>query len=99
MTPLSNRERIGVAVILALSAVLLGLGWRVFWFLTDDAYIAFRYVSNRQLGHGYVWNAPPFLPVEGYTSFLWVAILDLVWSLTGVEPPRSANPLALLCYS
>jgi arabinofuranosyltransferase len=77
---------------------LVGLyvGWRAFWFLCDDAYIAFRYVQNSQLGHGYVWNAPPFLPVEGYTCFLWVVLLDLVWSVFGVEPPVAANGLGLL---
>ena len=69
-------------------------GWQVFWFLTDDAYIAFRYVSNSVLGLGYVWNAAPFQPVEGYTSFLWVVILDLTWKVTGIEPPESANVIA-----
>ena len=44
----------------------LFLGWRLFWFLTDDAFIAFRYISQAHDGHGYVWNAPPFQPVEGY---------------------------------
>jgi len=81
--------------ILALAAIGLFCGWQAFWFLTDDAYISFRYISNSQLGHGYVWNAPPFLPVEGYTSFLWVVLLDGVWSLFGIAPPDSANALAL----
>src|SRR5712691_3653354 len=72
------------------------VGWRLFWFLTDDAFIAFRYVSNSQLGYGYVWNAAPFRPVEGYTSFLWVVLLDVIWRLTGVEPPESANYVSLL---
>lgn len=71
------------------------LGWRSFWFLTDDAFIAFRYVSNSILGHGWVWNPAPFEPVEGYTSFLWIALLDGVWRVTGVEPPDSANWLSL----
>ena len=71
-------------------------GWRLFWFLTDDAFIAFRYISNSHLGYGYVWNAPPFRPVEGYTSFLWVVLLDVVWRLSGVEPPASANYVSLL---
>jgi arabinofuranosyltransferase len=70
-------------------------GWRAFWFLTDDAFIAFRYVANGVAGHGFVWNPPPFQPVEGYTSFLWVALLRLVWTLTGVEPPVAANWLSL----
>ena len=79
-----------------LSAVGLYFGWRLFWFLTDDAYIAFRYVSNSILGYGYVWNAPPFLPVEGYTSFLWVVILDGTWRVFGVEPPEAANWISLI---
>ena len=78
-----------------LSGVGLFFGWRLLWFLTDDAYIAFRYVSNSILGYGYVWNAPPFLPVEGYTSFLWVVILDGTWRAFGVEPPEAANWISL----
>jgi arabinofuranosyltransferase len=82
-------------VIAVLSTVGLVLGWRLFWFLTDDAFISFRYISNSVAGHGYVWNAAPFRPVEGYTSFGWVVLLDLVWRVTGIEPPQAANPLAL----
>ncbi|MEZ4319256.1 MAG: hypothetical protein R3F61_17215 [Myxococcota bacterium] len=78
-----------------LASVGLFAGWWAFWFLCDDAFIAFRYVSNSQLGYGYTWNAPPFRPVEGYSSFLWVFLLDWIWTLTGVEPPEAANPLAL----
>src|SRR5262249_31325608 len=70
--------------------------WRLLWFLTDDAYIAFRYVSNSRLGFGYVWNAPPFKPVEGYTSFLWVVLMDLIWRATGMAPPDSANVVSLI---
>jgi arabinofuranosyltransferase len=78
-----------------LAGAALIVGWRWFWFLTDDAYISFRYISNSMLGHGYVWNPPPFRPVEGYTNFLWVVLLDLVWRVFGVEPPQSANYLSL----
>ena len=42
-----------------------------------------------------MWNAPPFLPVEGYTSFLWVAVLDIFWRVARVEPPESANLMSL----
>lgn len=99
MTP--RRERPGSLLALAwgltLVAAVVGVyvGWRAFWFLTDDAFIAFRYVSNAVLGHGYVWNAPPFRPVEGYTSFLWVVLLQDVWLLTGIEPPEAANWISL----
>jgi arabinofuranosyltransferase len=81
--------------ITAFSTVLLILGWRLFWFLTDDAYIAFRYISNSILGHGYVWNPPPFKPVEGYTSFIWVVILDMIWRVFDIQPPLSANYVSL----
>jgi arabinofuranosyltransferase len=78
------------------SASCLYAGWCLFWFLTDDAHISFRYVSNAQLGFGYVWNAPPFRPVEGYTNFLWVVLLDVVWKVSGFEPPQSSNILSLV---
>ncbi len=58
--------------------VLFCLPWLVFlvwfaaeaWFLTDDAFISFRYVRNLIEGHGLVFN--PGERVEGYTNFLWV---------------------------
>ncbi|MDQ4078105.1 MAG: hypothetical protein M3220_17895 [Chloroflexota bacterium] len=78
------------------AGVGLLVGWKAFWFLTDDAFIAFRYASNSIQGYGYVWNPPPFQPVEGYTSFLWVLLLDIVWRTSGFEPPVSANVLSLL---
>jgi arabinofuranosyltransferase len=91
-----NDRRLTLIVIAVVSSLGLLFGWWLFWFLCDDAFIAFRYVSNSVAGHGYVWNAPPFRPVDGYTSFAWVALLDLVWRITGIEPPDSANVLLLL---
>ena len=87
-----------IALILLSIAVLVSVyyGWRLFWFLTDDSFIDFRYISNSHLGLGYVWNAQPFRPVEGYTSFLWVMLLDVIWRLTGVEPPDSSTYVSLL---
>jgi arabinofuranosyltransferase len=74
----------------------LYLGWRQFWFLTDDAFITFRYALNAVAGHGFTWNPEPFHPVEGYTSFLWLLILTIIWKLTGLNPPEVANALSLL---
>jgi arabinofuranosyltransferase len=91
-----NRQHILLLVILLAAGAGLYAGWRVFWFLTDDAYIAFRYISNSRMGFGYVWNAPPFKPVEGYTSFLWIVLLDCVWRVTGIDPPSSSNVVALI---
>jgi arabinofuranosyltransferase len=82
-------------LLLAAAAVALWAGWREFWFLCDDAFIEFRYVANAHAGLGFVWNPPPWRPVEGYTSFLWVALLEAVWSLFGAEPPAAAPLLSL----
>jgi hypothetical protein len=51
--------------------VVYALMVRRFWFITDDAYISFRYSKNLALGHGLIFNlGEP--PVEGYSNFLWV---------------------------
>ena len=81
---------------IAAAALLLG-GWGEMLFLTDDAFIAFRYARNLLGGEGLVWNPAPFPPVEGYTSLLWVLLLSAVWGITGVPPDVSANLLSLLC--
>ncbi|KAA3665052.1 MAG: hypothetical protein DWQ04_02590 [Chloroflexi bacterium] len=91
----ASRETFWLIVITIMASMLMFYGWKLFWFLTDDAYIAFRYISNRQLGYGYVWNQPPFQPVEGYTSFLWILLLDIIWSLIGTAPPEAANWVSL----
>jgi arabinofuranosyltransferase len=82
-------------LILGAACVIATIGWKLFWFLTDDSYIAFRYVSNSVLGRGLVWNPAPFQPVEGYTSFLWVVVLREIWVLTGLQPPQCANIILL----
>ena len=43
-----------------------------FWFVCDDAFIAFRYSRHLAEGHGLVFNLGESPPVEGYSSFLWV---------------------------
>ena len=93
---LDRKDLIAVIVFLSGAGVLLVLGWRLFWFLTDDAYISFRYISNSILGHGYVWNPPPFRPVEGYTNFLWMVLLEFFWRAFNIAPPESSNYLSLV---
>jgi hypothetical protein len=55
----------------------LGIGLFWVWLLTgvplDDAYIYIRYAENTARGMGPVFNTAD--PVEGYTGFLWFAIL------------------------
>ncbi len=91
-TPAAKEARFVLALV---AIVATFIGWKTFLFLTDDAYIEFRYVANSMLGRGFVWNPAPFRPVEGYTSFLWVCILRVVWTVTRVAPPNSANYLSL----
>jgi arabinofuranosyltransferase len=90
---LRSLARIGLAVG---AAVAILWGWRELWFLTDEAYIAFRYAHNVLAGRGLAWNPPPFVPVEGHTSFSWVVLLAGTWAATGLDPPLVANVWSLL---
>ena len=71
------------------------LGWLagVSWFLTDDAFISFRYVRNLVEGHGLVFNVGE--RVEGYSNFLWVLELAAIWKVLGVAPEHSAPWLSV----
>ena len=93
MSVFKGQQLLGLTVILILASLGFWYGWRLFEFQTDDAYIAFRYVANWVAGLGPVFNPPPFVPVEGYTSFLWVTLLTVVWNIFGVEAPRAAQVL------
>ncbi|HOH31874.1 MAG TPA: glycosyltransferase family 39 protein, partial [Candidatus Hydrogenedentes bacterium] len=50
--------------------------------MMDDAFVSFRYADNWARGFGPVYN-PGEPPVEGYTNFLWVALLTLGARLGG----------------
>ncbi len=50
--------------------------------MMDDAFVSFRYADNWARGFGPVYN-PGEAPVEGYTNFLWVALLTLGARLGG----------------
>ena len=71
------------------------LGWlaSVSWFITDDAFISFRYVRNLLDGHGLVFNPGEY--VEGYTNFLWVLELAVIWRLFGIRPEDVAQWLSV----
>ena len=66
-----------------------------FYFQAGDAFVYFRYVSNALKGFGYVWNPPPFAPVDGYTGFLWTVLLH-GFAKTGITPPVAADILTFL---
>jgi arabinofuranosyltransferase len=64
--------------------------WR---FTVDDAYISFRYARNWVEGKGVVFNEGE--RVEGYTSFLWVALIAGALGL-GCDPEKAAKILGTL---
>ena len=72
---------------------LLGVLSYLSWFITDDAFIAFRYVRNFVEGHGLVFN--PGERVEGYSSFLWVLELAAIWRVFGLPPEDVAQWLSV----
>lgn len=56
-----------------------------FWFVSDDAFISFRYARNWAWGLGLRYNPGEVPPVEGYSDFLWVAVLALA-QRCGLDP-------------
>ena len=63
------------------------------WFLTDDAFISFRYARNLLEGNGLVFN--PGERVEGYSNFLWVLELAALWGAFGLRPEHAAPWLSV----
>jgi arabinofuranosyltransferase len=83
------------AVVLALvSAGALWWAWQLRW-LCDDAYISFRYADNWARGLGPVFNAGE--KVEGYTNFLWTALLAVLIKL-GAHPGQASLVISLGCF-
>ncbi|HEX9373069.1 MAG TPA: glycosyltransferase family 39 protein [Roseiflexaceae bacterium] len=64
---------------LALLVTFSGMLWPS-W-LTDDAFISFRYAQNLVAGNGLVYNVGE--RVEGYTNFLWTMLAALALWLGG----------------
>ena len=63
------------------------------WFMTDDAFISFRYAANLIEGNGLTFN--PGERVEGYTNFLWVLELAVIWAAAGIPPEDAAQWLSV----
>src|SRR6185295_13134955 len=81
-------------------AALLALVALVWWgthawrerFLSDDAFISFRYADHLARGLGLVWNAGE--RVEGYTNFLWVLLMAACLRL-GLAPETCSQVLGV----
>jgi len=80
------------------SAAMLLLQNGYFHYTSDDAYITFRYSRNLADGIGPYWN--PGEHVEGYTNFLWMALLAALHKLGADIVPTArwlGFGLAVLC--
>ncbi|MBS6472954.1 MAG: hypothetical protein KH347_01735 [Acetobacter sp.] len=84
-------------LLFALLSLIFGLTAKSLYFIANDGFVSFRYVAQAVDGHGFVWNPPPFEPVNGYTGILWLLCLRVLWFL-GILPPFSANLLSF-CFS
>jgi len=88
--PAGASRALGHAARLATLAILLAHAW-IYRFLTDDAFISFRYARNLSHGHGLVFN-PGLERVEGFSNLLWTLLLAGLDRL-GLAPERVAIPI------
>ena len=94
LAPVPRPGRIVAALLFLPWLALLGWLASVSWFITDDAFISFRYVRNLLDGHGLVFNPGEY--VEGYTNFLWVLELAAIWRVLGIRPEHVAQWLSVI---
>ncbi|MFA4948625.1 MAG: hypothetical protein WC674_08990 [Candidatus Krumholzibacteriia bacterium] len=64
-------------------------------FVTDDAFISFRYARNLVEAHELVWNPGTGERIEGYTNFLWTLVMAAAIA-AGVDPVPASKVLGLL---
>lgn len=67
---------IAVAALVLSALIFLTQAAAIWNFTIDDAFITFRYARNLAAGAGPTYN-PGAPPVEGYTTFLWMALMAL----------------------
>src|SRR5438093_8754 len=65
-------------------------------FVTDDAFISFRYAKNLVSGYGLVFN--PGEKVEGYTNFLWTVLLGSGFKFS-LDPVILSEVLGIFFYA
>jgi len=89
---LAVRRALLILARLATLAILLAHAW-TYRFLTDDAYVSFRYARNLSHGFGLVFN-PGLERVEGFSNLLWTLLLAALDRI-GLAPERVAIPLGI----
>lgn len=96
----SDSSRVRLAWKDAAALLLIALAFTLLagrlWFLSDDAFISFRYARNWAAGNGLRYNLGEQPPVEGYSNFLWVAVCAGI-ELLGLDPVRVAPLVSLGC--
>lgn len=80
---------VGLAIAVGIARIV-ALAW-----ISDDAYISFRYADNLNRGLGLVFNAGE--RVEGYSNFLWTLWCALGLKL-GAPPEAWANTSGAACW-
>ena len=63
-------------------------------YVTDDAYISFRYLENLKEGKGLVYN--PGEKVWGFTNFLWIMFLFPLTEMN-IDPLLGARIIGVIC--
>lgn len=96
-TPPETRARWGAGVFAGLWGLYTALVIR-FWFVTDDAFITFRYARNLVQGEGLRYNSGVEPPVEGFSNPLWVAVCAVMEG-GRLDPRRWAPALAFVTGS
>ncbi len=90
-----------MALIVA-SVILAGVSlFQVGYFLhtsQDDAFISFRYVANLVDTGRLAFNGPEFPPAEGFSNFLWVALLSPFYWL-GLPLLETSKALGFVCFA
>lgn len=66
------------------------------WFVSDDAYINFRFARNLALGLGFVYNPGVDGPIEGTSELFWVLLLTPIEAL-GWNVERAACLIGVTC--
>ncbi len=75
-----GRELVGLAVVLGLLAVVLGVFYNRWALPSEDAAMLMRYSEHLAAGHGIVWNIGE-APVDGATDFLFMLHIALMVKL------------------
>nr|MBN2278922.1 hypothetical protein [candidate division Zixibacteria bacterium] len=89
-----KRQRL---IILITAIIIYFILVAVVWdYSIDDAFVTFRYAEHLADGHGLVFNIGE-KPVEGYSNFLWLLILALVYKL-GLATYLTAKILGIALF-